>query len=299
MLLPDDFNDNSRDAARWNLGVLSAPAADALVTVLEQNQRLEIQPRANTAGNHYNGYVSALTWNLTNTFTSVEVVSAPTNGSDTIFAIGNDNNNYYRFVVSGGLLFFQERFGGVLTQTSIAFDAEQPPLLAFPPRPGHGSGDLRNQSQWSDELERPAHGAAAHRADGGARGVERRVSAEPRRAGQVYLRQPRAEQRVSDANSNTYAATHGYFYPDTGPNTPWPNNQRQRLWGQGEWAGRRHGGDPLCFGGVNNANQTTLFSHWYVPDRRRRVSLGSTPPPNCKCCYRTGKNGTPSSKSPS
>lgn len=62
------------------------------------------------------------TWNLTNTNTRVEVVSAPTGGNDTVFAIGNDNNNYCRFVVSGGLLYFQEKFGGVVTQTSIAFD---------------------------------------------------------------------------------------------------------------------------------------------------------------------------------
>jgi hypothetical protein len=91
--------------------------------VLEQNQRLEIQPRGSTSGDHYNGYVSAGTWNLTASRISVEAVAAATSGADTVFAIGTDSNNYYRFIVSGPLLYFQAKFGGVVTQTSIAFDA--------------------------------------------------------------------------------------------------------------------------------------------------------------------------------
>lgn len=119
----DDFNDNSRNTAIWNLGVLSTvPPADPLVTVLEQNQRLEIQPLANTNGNHYNGYVTQGTWNLTNTSTRVEVVSAPVGGTETIFAIGTDSNNYYRFFLNGAVLYFQKRVNGALTQVGIAFD---------------------------------------------------------------------------------------------------------------------------------------------------------------------------------
>ena len=118
----DDFNDNSQDPTKWSLGVLSSPVFDSLVAALEQNQRLEIQPLANVAGNHYNGFVSAGTLNLNNSRIAVEVVAAPATGADTIFAIGTDNNNYYRFVVSGSLLYLQEKVAGVVTQTSIAFD---------------------------------------------------------------------------------------------------------------------------------------------------------------------------------
>ena len=122
-MLSDNFDDNSQDGSKWTLGVLSTvPPADPAVTVLEQNLRLEIQPLSNVNGNHYDGYVSVGSFNLTNTRTSVEAVQAPTGGSDTIFTIGIDSNNYYRFVVSGALLFFQEKSNGVLTQTSIAFD---------------------------------------------------------------------------------------------------------------------------------------------------------------------------------
>ena len=103
--------------------MLSSPVFDPLVTVLEQNQRLEIQPLTNTSGNHYNGYVSVGTWDLTGGRISIEVVAAPQNGTDTVFAIGVDKNNYYRFVVNGALLYLQEKFNGVVTQTSIAFDA--------------------------------------------------------------------------------------------------------------------------------------------------------------------------------
>ena len=103
--------------------MFSSPISDPLVSVLEQSQQLKIQPLANVGGSHYNGYVSVGTWDLMNSRLSVELVAAPVNGADTIFAIGADSNNYYRFVVSGSLLYFQEKFGGVVTQTSIAFDA--------------------------------------------------------------------------------------------------------------------------------------------------------------------------------
>ena len=50
--LSDDFNDNLRDTTKWNFGTLNEPNAsfDSQVTVLEQNQRLEITPRAGLTG---------------------------------------------------------------------------------------------------------------------------------------------------------------------------------------------------------------------------------------------------------
>ena len=94
-LLSDDFNDNSRDTSKWNWASFSRPgsAFDALVQVREQNQRLEITPRALVSGTHFNGYVSVATWNLTDSRASVEVVQS-TDTSDyaeTVFGVGIDD----------------------------------------------------------------------------------------------------------------------------------------------------------------------------------------------------------------
>jgi glucose/arabinose dehydrogenase len=107
--LSDDFNDNARDAGKWILGTLNRPASDfdQQVIVAERNQRLEIVPRANVTGHHYNGYVSAALWNLTNGSASVEVVQTAASGPSTIFAMGTDSNNWFRFVVEDGRLYFQ------------------------------------------------------------------------------------------------------------------------------------------------------------------------------------------------
>ena len=61
--------------ARWTLGVLNVPpeAYNPNVTVVEQNQRLEITPLSNTDVWSHNGYVSAATYNLTGTYATVKV----------------------------------------------------------------------------------------------------------------------------------------------------------------------------------------------------------------------------------
>jgi hypothetical protein len=131
--LSDDFNDNQIDTSKWNLGSLNGPpvAGNTLISVVEQNQRLEIQPALNIADIQYNGYISAAAWDFTNRWSSVEMISAPKRRTETIFGIGIDVNNYYRFVVRGSLLYFQEKFNGVLTQTRIAFDADHHRFLRF------------------------------------------------------------------------------------------------------------------------------------------------------------------------
>jgi hypothetical protein len=124
--LSDDFNDNSRDS-KWNIGVLNdAPSAfDSAIPVLEQNQRLEISPRAGVAGMHYAGYVAATAWNLTGAQASVEVAQTVTSGADTIFAIGTDSSNWYRFVVEDGNLYFQDKSAGVKNSASVPYSLAQ------------------------------------------------------------------------------------------------------------------------------------------------------------------------------
>jgi PKD repeat protein len=126
----DDFNDNTRDASKWSFGVIQgaifsgAAAWDAAIPVLEQNQRLEITPRANQNGDHYNGYVSTSTWNLTNASAGVEVVqiaNGPT--ADTGLTVGIDPQNFYLMETESGRLYFSQAVGGARSSTNITYSA--------------------------------------------------------------------------------------------------------------------------------------------------------------------------------
>jgi PKD repeat protein len=125
----DDFNDNARDTAKWTLGAIigtitAGPTAwDSTVPVLEQNQRLEITPRANVSGTHYNGYVSAATWDLTNANASEEVVQATTGTANTGFAVAIDAKNFYLIETESGRLYFTQVVAGARTETSVVYNA--------------------------------------------------------------------------------------------------------------------------------------------------------------------------------
>ena len=158
LLLPppnDDFNSPTRDPNKWNLGTQTLPptAVDPLVNVAQINGQLRIQPLAQVSGLHYNGYVSANSFDLRGGSVSVELVQAATGGADTIFAIGSDSDNFYRFVVHSagpatslartdkGIeasvaapvpeLLFQVRVGGILTALSIPYDPVQHRFMRF------------------------------------------------------------------------------------------------------------------------------------------------------------------------
>jgi hypothetical protein len=144
----DDFDAPQRDADKWNLGTLTQPAGafDPLVTVAQTGGQLVITPRANVSGLHYNGYVSVNSFDFTAGQVGVEVVRAAANGAETVFAIGEDEQNFYRFMVGAGnsaalkdfapqalarfgildastlVLVFQVRVGGVLSQQVIPYD---------------------------------------------------------------------------------------------------------------------------------------------------------------------------------
>jgi hypothetical protein len=144
----DDFDAAQRDAAKWNLGTLTQPPGsfDPLVTVAQQGGRLVITPRGNVSGRHYNGYVSVNSFDFTGGQLGVEVVQAATVPAETVFALGTDPDNFYRFVVtnagdpalgrvlkSGALgvwglsaaapvLVFQVKVDGVVSQRVIPYD---------------------------------------------------------------------------------------------------------------------------------------------------------------------------------
>src|SRR5947209_7109210 len=123
----DDFNDNARDTAKWNLGVLSQPSSslDPKVVVKEQNQELEITPRAGTSGQHFDGYVSAQTYSLTGRRATVEARQVPSGAAQADLAVGIDSNNWYRIATQSGQIFFQDTVGGTKRSTAITYNATQ------------------------------------------------------------------------------------------------------------------------------------------------------------------------------
>ncbi len=127
----DDFNDNAIDPGKWVYSTIQGAiytgpyAWDATVPVLERNQRLEISPRTNVTGDHYNGYVFANAWNMTNMRASVEILQTASGSSDTNLAVCLDSRNFYMISVESGQLRFEQIVNGVRTTVSVAFSAAQ------------------------------------------------------------------------------------------------------------------------------------------------------------------------------
>src|SRR6185295_5737458 len=99
---PDDnFDSPTRDSSKWSIGLqtTSTSAFDPRVSTAQINGRLVINPLAQASGMHYGGYVSANSFDLRNGSARVEVVQAGSGGADTIFAVGTDVDNFYRFMV--------------------------------------------------------------------------------------------------------------------------------------------------------------------------------------------------------
>jgi hypothetical protein len=97
----DSFTSTTRDASKWTIGTQTEPptAFDPQVTTAQINGQLVITPVTQVTGLHYGGYSSANSFDLRNGKVSVELVKAATGGADTIFAIGSDADNFYRFLV--------------------------------------------------------------------------------------------------------------------------------------------------------------------------------------------------------
>jgi hypothetical protein len=114
-----------------------------------------IHPLTQAVGMHYDGYVSVNSFDLRGGTAGVEVVKASTGGADTIFAIGADANNFFRFLVHtpgastnlarmkgpDGLerpfdavtpqLLFQVNIAGHLETLPIAYDPVQHRFMRF------------------------------------------------------------------------------------------------------------------------------------------------------------------------
>ena len=126
----DNFDDNSRDAMKWKIGTTlgrlnSSAGQDLLIPVTESGGQLTVSARANQDGDHYNGYVSNVAWNLDNLGVSVEVVQVASNGADTIFALCKDPLNFVTMIVESGVLYFDHTAQGSRDITSIPYNATQ------------------------------------------------------------------------------------------------------------------------------------------------------------------------------
>ncbi len=110
-LQADDFNDNVRDPAKWTVGAVfsqidsGAAAFDSAIVVAERNQRLEIVPRTNVAGDHYAGFVSASALDFTAATAAVRVLQTAGGDADTYLAVAKDSSNFLLMVVESGALY--------------------------------------------------------------------------------------------------------------------------------------------------------------------------------------------------
>jgi PKD repeat protein len=129
-LLADNFDDNSRDAAKWRLGAImgtiyeGAAAADSLVSVLERNSRLEITPRTNVAGDRYYGYLSNAL-DLTGASARVQCVQVPGGSANALLSVTKDSQNFLLFGYESGYLFCDQTIAGQRDYTLINFNAAQ------------------------------------------------------------------------------------------------------------------------------------------------------------------------------
>ena len=116
--LKDDFNDNVRDAAKWEIFLVGTLASAA-----EVNQRVEVTPPSG-AGDRHEAYFRAINkYDLTGSAVHVEVPQILSGGSvGTEFRLYLDNGDLYRFTVQGSL-FGQYIAGGTFnTFLNIAYD---------------------------------------------------------------------------------------------------------------------------------------------------------------------------------
>jgi hypothetical protein len=114
--------DGPRDPNLFSLGTLTQlpGATDPLVTVVQQNGQLAITPRANITDASFNGYVTVDAIDFTNATAAVEVPQTANGGAETIFSVGADSGNYFRFIakdVEPGSTQANSKQGGITPQT--------------------------------------------------------------------------------------------------------------------------------------------------------------------------------------
>ncbi|HKP73776.1 MAG TPA: carboxypeptidase regulatory-like domain-containing protein, partial [Pyrinomonadaceae bacterium] len=144
--IEEDFGGNTRDPAKFSEGTLTQPpgSRDPQVTVVQESGKLKINPRAGVDSASFNGYVTTRAVEFTGAQASIEVNQTADNGAQTVFGVGRDERNYFRFVVQDAdasasptrqgikpqdaalrQLIFQVRTAGVFNGLPIPYDPVQ------------------------------------------------------------------------------------------------------------------------------------------------------------------------------
>lgn len=128
VLLADDFNSTSIDNAKWS-PTLFTGAQNTSVAVSDNGTQLQIGPLPtnNATSSSYNGITSKISYDFSRGGDAyVQLVQPAAAGSNafTMFAVGTDSSNFYRFYVSGGNLVCEQKIGGAKSEVgSVAYDA--------------------------------------------------------------------------------------------------------------------------------------------------------------------------------
>jgi|GEM_PF-3281451 len=146
-----DFEGPQVDRNIFNFGTLTTGATDPAVLVFQEGGQLKINPRENITDASFNGLVTVRAVDFNDTRASVEVVQSTDNGAQTVFGVGSDTQNFFRFIaqdpdvvltpsgasnakVNGDArrldtgsrqLIFQTRIGGALSSVSVAYNPVQ------------------------------------------------------------------------------------------------------------------------------------------------------------------------------
>lgn len=109
VLLEDDFDDNSTDAAKWTLG--SIAFENAGVGVDEVNQQLEISPLPLTGTPAIYGYKSLNTYDFTAREASIRIAADIDPNTEAWLVVALDADNYLRTWVASGNIQTRSRTG--------------------------------------------------------------------------------------------------------------------------------------------------------------------------------------------
>jgi hypothetical protein len=138
VLLSDSFTGSGGPSSSWIAGTFTGTTQDPSIPVARVSDLLQIGPLSNV--DTWNGVYTANSYDFTTGHVQVKLVRAASGANDyTMFAAGVDVNNFYRVVVSNGMLVFQKKIGGTKTVLySAPYDATQHQFLKI----SHSGGDV-------------------------------------------------------------------------------------------------------------------------------------------------------------
>lgn len=119
--LTDNFNDNSIDAAKWDVNAIAD--YNAGVTVAETGQQLVITPLSSTAGSNRNGLISDSAFNLTQGYAIWKLEQAASGGAETRCGVYLDASNYCSFEIASTTLRFRKRDAGTNSDTTTTYNS--------------------------------------------------------------------------------------------------------------------------------------------------------------------------------